>query len=158
MKKAVNGGLLLGILCAVWQVIMGVSGWYLTPVMFNLFWIVILIQAVIIFRFLGKSANENTYWGQVGYGTLISFFGGVVLFIFSILFTTVFFPNYFNDIKMMQEKLLREAGKSPEEIKAQIALTSQTQSTFLQALFGFIGTIVTGFILSLIIGSFKRKK
>jgi len=158
MKKAINGGLLLGLLCAFWQVIMGVTGWYLDPVMLNLFWVVILIQAIVIYLYLNKSAKENTYWAQVGYGTLISLYGGLVLFIFSILFTTLFFPSYFNDLKMMQEKLLTEAGKSPEELKAQIALTSQTQTTFLQALFGLLGTVITGFILSLIIGAFKRKK
>lgn len=158
MRQAFKGGLLIGLLCALWQIVMGITGWYLDPVLLNLFWVVILIQGVIIFLFLDKTSNVNTYWTQVGYGTLMSFNGGLILFIFSILFTAVFFPNYFNDLQVMQEKLLKDAGKTPDEIKAQIALSSQMQTTFLQALFGLLGTVFTGFILSLIIGAFKRKK
>jgi len=158
MNLTLKAGLLLGILCAIWQLIMGVTGWYIHPQLLNLFWVVILIQIGVLIWALNKTASVNTYWQQVGKGTLISLVGGIVLFLFSILFTSVLFPNYFNELRAMQEELLREAGTSEAEIRSQLEITAMTQTTFLQALFGLLGTVITGFIISLIVAAVKRKK
>jgi hypothetical protein len=158
MKYTFKGGILIGIFCAIWQLIMGLTGWFLHPVLLNLFWMVIIIQVCILFWGLKKTSMENSYWQQVGAGTLMSFNGGLLLFIFSILFTTIFFPNYFNDLRLMQEQILKEAGNSESEIKTQVELASQMQTPIWQALFGLLGTVFTGFIASLIIGAFLRKK
>lgn len=158
MNLTVKAGLLLGILCAIWQLIMGVTGWYLDPVLLNLFWVVVLIQVGVLFWALNKTAPIKNYWQQVGKGTLISLIGGVILFLFSILFTSVLFPNYFTELNAMQERILNESGASETEIRTQMQMTAMTQTTFLQALFGLLGTVVTGFIVSLIIAAFKRQK
>lgn len=157
MNLTLKAGLLLGILCAVWQLLMGITGWYVDPVLLNLFWVVILIEVGVILWALNKTAPTHTYWQQVGKGTLIALIGGIVLFLFSILFTTVLFPNYFDELRAMQEKLLREAGTSEAEIKTQLELTAMTQTTFLQAFFGLLGTVITGFLISLIVAAFKRR-
>lgn len=158
MNLNLKAGILLGVLCAGWQLVMGITGWYVNPVLLNLFWIVLLIQIGILYWALNKTASVSTFWHQVGNGTLISLYGGILLFIFSIIFTSLLFPNYFNDLRAMQEQVLRDAGTSEDEIRRQLNLTGMTQTSFLQALFGMLGTVFTGFIVSLIIAAFKRRK
>jgi hypothetical protein len=54
--------------------------------------------------------------------------------------------------------MLEQAGKSPEEVRAQVEAMAATQTPFLQALFGAIGTIVTGLVASLVIAAFVRRR
>lgn len=159
MNPIFKTALWLGITCMAWQLVMGITGWYLHPVLLNLFWLVILIQIVVLVRGLRQTAKEGRpYWGQVGAGTLMSVYGGVIIFFGSLLFTMVLFPHYFEDIRKTGEEVLRMAGKSEAEIKTLLDAQAPTQTPFYSALYGFLGTIVTGFVVSLIAGAFLRGK
>jgi hypothetical protein len=68
--------------------------------------------------------------------------------------TMVAFPGLINDMKVMRTHAMQSAGQTPEQIAAAIAL----QTPLIQALMGFLGTVITGFIASLIIAIFVRKK
>jgi hypothetical protein len=159
VKSIWTGGLLIGILCAAWMLIMGVTGWYKDPVMLNAFWLVILIQLGVMIWGLRANASTGATLGRlVLAGTLMSVVAAVFLFIFSYVYTTVIFPSYFEDLRMAQMEILRQTGMPEEQVFQQVELTSMMQTPFIQALSGFMGTIVTGVIFSLIIGFFVRKK
>jgi hypothetical protein len=159
MKPIVKAALLLGFSCMAWQLVMGITGWYLHPILLNLFWIVILIQIAILIWGLKKTALEGrSYWGQVGAGTLISVLGGVIIFFGSLLFTMVLFPHYFEDIRKTGEEVFRMAGRSETDIKTLLDAQAPTQTPFFSALFGFLGTVVTGFVISLIAAAFLHNK
>jgi vacuolar-type H+-ATPase subunit I/STV1 len=159
MKTIFKAALLLGLLCMAWQLVMGITGWYLHPTLQNLFWIVILIQLAVLVWGLRRTAGEGrSYWGQVGAGTLMSVFGGVIIFFGSLLFTLVLFPHYFEDVRKVGEGMLRAAGKSEADIKNLLDAQASMQTPFFSALSGFLGTVVTGFVISLIAGAFLRKK
>jgi hypothetical protein len=74
------------------------------------------------------------------------------------LFTTVVFPEYFNDLRKVGEEVLRTQGMSEGDIKTALDTQAQMQTPFIQALSGFIGTLATGLVVSLIVGAFVRKK
>jgi hypothetical protein len=159
MKTTWSAGVLIGVLCGLWMLVMGYSGWYKDPVMLNMFWMVILIQIGCLVWGLRKTAGEGKqYWGQVGQGTLMSLIGAAIIFVVSLLFTTVLFPNYFAELKAIQEEMLRNAGKSQAEISATLDAGAAMQTPIANALSGVIGTIMTGFVCSLIIGAFVRNK
>jgi hypothetical protein len=107
---------------------------------------------------LRKSASENTYGKQVLAGTLASVIAGVILFFNSLLFTTVLFPNYFNDIETMQTTMLKNEGKSDEEISKAVELHKPMHTHLMSATLGFVSTIATGLVSSLVIAAFVRKK
>jgi hypothetical protein len=44
MKTTMNEGIALGVLVAIWTFLMGFTGWYKDPVLFNLFWFVIAMD------------------------------------------------------------------------------------------------------------------
>jgi hypothetical protein len=159
MKSILKAAVVLGLSCMAWQLVMGLTGWYLHPVLLNLFWLVILIQIGVMIWGLRRTAAEGrTYGGQVGAGVLMSAYGGVIIFLGSLLFTTVLFPHYFEDIRRVGEELLKAKGMSDADIKAQLDAQAPMQTPFMSALFGFLGTVVTGLVIALVAAAFIRKK
>ncbi|MCL4810039.1 MAG: DUF4199 family protein, partial [Thermoanaerobaculia bacterium] len=138
--------------------VMGFTGWYLDPSLLNLFFLVIPIQVSLLVVGLRSSAAENGYGRQVFSGTLASLLASVLIFGGSIFFTTVVFPSYFDELRAVHATMLEQAGKSAEEVRAQVEAMAETQTPFLQALFGAIGTVVTGLVSSLVIAAFARKR
>jgi uncharacterized membrane protein len=158
VSSTIRTGLFIGISVVLWTFVMGFTGWYRHPTLLNLFWLVLPIQIVLLVVGLRSSAAENGYGKQVVSGTLSSILAAVLIFCGSLLFTTVVFPSYFEEIRAVHTSMLEQAGKSPEEVRAQVEAMAATQTPFLQALFGAIGTIVTGLVASLVIAAFVRRR
>lgn len=159
MSKVVKFGVALGLLVALWTFFMGFTGWYKDPVLLNLFFAVIPIQILVLIYGLRQTAKQGrSYLAQVVAGSSMSVIAGILIFCNSLLFTTVVFPNYFGDIRAVSTEMMRSQGLSEADITARMALEAQFQTPFWQALFGFIGTVATGLVSSLVIAAFFRKR
>jgi hypothetical protein len=159
MNTITKAGIVLGVLVEIWTYLMGFTGWYKDPALMNLFWVVIAIEIAVLMWALKRTAAEGRgYGGQVGAGTLISLIGGVFVIVGSLIFTMVVFPNYFTDLAAVQEQMLRSAGRPEAEIKQTMDMTAKTSTPVIQACFGFLGTLVTGIVVSAIIGAFIKAK
>lgn len=159
MNTILKAGIVLGVLVEIWTYLMGFTGWYKDPALMNLFFVVIAIQIAVLMWALKRTAAEGRGWGgQVGAGTLISLIGGVIIIVGSLIFTMVVFPNYFTELAAVQEQMLRTAGQSEEQIKLAMDMTAKTSTPVIQAGFGFLGTMVTGIVVSMIIGAFVKAK
>ena len=112
MTPTLTAGLLLGVLCGVWTFVMGFTGWYKDPGKTSASLVIVAIEIAVLLWGLGRTAMKEgrTYSGQVVAGTLMSIIGGVVIIGFSLLFTNVFFPNYFNDMQPVYRGSAAEAG------------------------------------------------
>ena len=137
---------------------MGFTGWYKDPVMLNLFFLVIPLEIGIVIWALRKTAAGATWGRQVVNGLVLSLVASVIIFVGSLLFTTVAFPNYFNDIQAAQTEMLTSAGMSADQIKSQVAAAAARQTPFMNAISGVFGTVVTGAVVAAIAGAFLRKK
>lgn len=151
-------GIVLGVLVVVWTFVMGFTGGYKSP---GLAWLFVPVAAliqvlVLVWALRGTAAEGRGYAGQVAAGLLISVVGAALIFLGSILFTTTVFPQYFEEIRTLGEQALRQRGMGEEEIQAALAMQAKLQTPFLQALFGVIGTVVTGLVASLVIAAFVR--
>jgi hypothetical protein len=159
MNPILAAGLLIGVLCGVWTFVMGFSGWYKDPTMLNLFFIVIIIEiAGLIWGLRKTAALGRTYSGQVVAGTLMSIVAGLVIICSSMLFTTVAFPDYFNELNAAQRAMMQQQGKSDAEITAAIDAAAPMQKPIVNALMGFIGTFITGVVASAVIAIWIREK
>jgi len=159
MNTILKAGIVLGALVEIWTYLMGFTGWYRDPALMKLFWVVIALQIAVLMWALKRTAAEGRgYGGQVGAGTLISLIGGVFVIVGSLIFTMVVFPNYFTELAAIQEQMLRTAGRSEAEIKQMMDMTARTSTPIMQACFGFLGTMVTGVVVSAIIGAFVKAK
>src|SRR5688572_8172214 len=113
MNLIVKVGVVLGLLVSLWTFTMGFTGWYKNPNLVSLFFVVILIQIAVLVWGLKKAAKgARTYLGIVAGGMLMSIIGGVIIFLGSLLFTMVVFPNYFEEIRSMGIEILRAQGLS----------------------------------------------
>lgn len=158
MNPILSAGVLIGVLCGVWTFVMGFTGWYKDPQLNLLF-----LPAVIIIEVAGlywglkqTAAQGRAYAGQVVAGAMMSTIAGVIIIGSSLLFTMVVFPDYFQELEAMQRQLLAEQGRTPGEIDAAVQLSGSTPMG--QAMAGFIGTLVTGIIVSAIIAIGVRAK
>ncbi len=159
MNTILKAGIVLGVLVEIWTYFMGFSGWYKDPALMNLFFVVIAIEIAVLMWALKRTAAEGRgYGGQVGAGTLISLIGGVFVIVGSLIFTIVVFPNYFTELAAIQEQQLRAAGQSEDQIREVMALTAKSSTPVIQACIGFLATVVTGIVVSMIIGAFVRAK
>jgi hypothetical protein len=158
MKPTMKGGLALGILVFLWTMVVGITGWYKDPVLLNLFYFVILIQiGVLVWGLRMTAAEGRSYGGQVKAGTTMSAIGAVIIFFGSLLFTTVFFPNYFEEVRAAGHAMYAAQGMTEEQITAALEAQAAVQTPLLQALIGSIMTIVTGFVVSLVLAAFMKK-
>ena len=160
MSPTVVAGLLLGVLCGLWTFVMGFTGWYKDPGKASAFFVVIAIEVGVLMWGLTQTARKEgrTYSGQVVAGTLISIIGGVIIVGFSLLFTTVAFPEYFTEMEAAYRGILQREGKTEAEIATLIAEWSKGQSPMLQALYGFLGTFVTGVVVSAVLAIWVRAR
>jgi hypothetical protein len=154
MHSTLKAGLGIGVLCGFWEFIMAMTGWITHPSLMKLFYLVILIQVAVLIWGLKQSAAAKSYGGQVLTGTVMSGIAGAFLFVFSLLLTTVLFPNLIGEMRVVQSGILREAGRTEAEISASLRL----QTPLIQAFMGLAGTVVTGILASLVIAAFARKK
>jgi hypothetical protein len=159
MKPTLKAGILLGVLVFLWTLIMGITGWYKDPVLLNLFYVVILIQIGVLIWGLRLTAVEgSTYGSQVKAGTLISVFGAVIIFAGSLLFTTVFFPSYFEEVREAGRQVMLAEGMPEADVMAALDAQAGMQTPLMQALIGAVMTVITGFVVSLVLAALIRKK
>lgn len=166
MKTAIKFGIYTGVSVALWTIIMGLTGWFKDPVLLNLFWVVIVFQLVLLSLGIRNYSKENsvngelikTYSDLIKVGLILTITAGVIIFLSSIFFTTVLYPNYFDEINEAYRQMLVQAGKSESEIEILLIENSKTQTPFFQAFFGFIGTILTGLLGSSIFSAIFRKR
>ena len=159
MNAILTAGLLIGVLCGVWTFVMGFTGWYKDPTKAAAFFVVILIEIAGLIWGLMRTASEGrTYSGQVVAGTMMSIIAGVIIIGSSLLFTTVFFPDYFKELEAVYREILRQQGKTEQEVTAEIVTWSAGQTPMRQAINGFLGTFVTGVVVSAVLAIWVRAR
>jgi hypothetical protein len=159
MNPILSTGILIGVLCSVWTLVMGYTGWYKDPTLSNVFFLVIVIEIAGLAWGLRRTAREGrAYTGQILAGTMMSIVAGVIIIASSLLFTTVLFPNYPREIEQMFRTSLQQQGRSDADIAAAVQANSASWTPMAQAMSGFIGTLVTGIVASAVIGWFVRKR
>jgi phosphoglycerol transferase MdoB-like AlkP superfamily enzyme len=158
MSVTVRAGLLLGVLVAFWTFVMGFTGWYKDPSMVNLFFLVIPLEISLLIWALLKTRADATYGRQVLNGLVFSLVAGVIIIAGSLLFTTVAFPSYFEDLKAAHAGILQKQGVPAADIQRQVDAAAAGQSPMMNAFSGFVGTVVTGVLVAATAGFFIRKK
>lgn len=160
MKTIIRGGILLGILVSIWTYIFGLTGMHKNMGTAMLFPIVAtLIELGVLVWALRRTAAEGRRWlGQVSAGTLLSFIGGSLILAMSYIYVTQVHPTYMAEVQDAGLAFYRSQGMTEEEIQQVLAPQAKFQTPMAQAVMGFVGCVVTGFILSLVLAIFIRNK
>jgi hypothetical protein len=156
----VKAGIVFGVIVVVWQLIYGFTGMYKNPSLGWVFPVVgIAVTAGVLFWALKQSAAEGKrYWGLVGTGMVIALIACVLVILGSLLYTSVLFPDY-ADIALSQAAEQFEAQGLPEEQREiQMKAAEWILSPVPQALLGAVMTLITSFVVALIVAAVVRQK
>jgi TM2 domain-containing membrane protein YozV len=107
MNSKIKAAIYLGLLCSLWTFIMEITGWFKDPILLNLFYVVIIIEIGVLVWGLKQTAKDGkTYGGQIVIGLTVSVICGIIIFVFSYLFTTIIFPSHFQELQTMYKGFL----------------------------------------------------
>jgi hypothetical protein len=161
MNPILNAGLLIGLLSGGWIFAMGLTGWYKNPALMRILFVVsglILIEiGGLIWGLRRTAAQGRTYGGQIVAGAMMAVIAGVIIITASLLFTTVAFPEYFQELESAHRTILQQQGKSDAEIAGELSRTMSDAAPMNQALQEFIGTFITGILASAVIAIWVRR-
>ena len=159
MKSAVQAGLILGITVVVWTALHAALGWYKDPGMSWTFWMVIPFELILVVFMLKNTKKQGFGYGkQVMAGIVMSLVAAAIVFVGSYLIVPAVFPTYFQDLRAMSEKVWTAQGLPPDQVQARLAKEASMYTAMGSATLGFIGTLCTGLIVSLIASGLIRSK
>ena len=149
MNPILSAGLLIGVLSGVWTFVMGATGWYKDPVLHRAFFLVLIIEIAGLIWGLRRTAAEGRGYGsQIVAGATIATVAGLVIICSSLLFTSVFFPDYFDQLEAANRRVLENQGLEPQEIAGRLAEMKAVNTPMNQALLGFSATLIFGILTS----------
>jgi len=159
MNRNLKYGLALGAAVEIWPAIVIAAGWHKDPLLLYFFFLVLPIQATILILALREvSAEGGGYGRKVGTGLGVSLVGGVVVFLGAAFLTSVVFPHYFDELRVAGAALLTKSGKNADEVAALMKANEGSYNAWSTALQGFVGTMVTGLLVSLVAAGWIRKR
>lgn len=161
MNPILWAGVLIGIICSTWIFVTGFTGWYKDPALGSILFIAgatAIEVGGLIWGLRKTAAQGRAYGGQIVAGTMMAIVAGVIIIVASLVFTTVVFPDYLEEIQQAYRAALERQGKTEVEIAAAIQANAASATPMAQAMSGFIGTLVTGIVASAIIAIFVRRR
>ncbi|HJV47830.1 MAG TPA: DUF4199 domain-containing protein [Geothrix sp.] len=158
MPPTLRAGLILGLSVAAWTFVMGATGWYKHPALHSLFFLVVPLEIGILIWALRGTAPGAGYGRQVWNGVSISLLASMIIYGASLLFTTVVFPRYFQELEALGRQMMAQQGISPDQIEAAVRASAPMQTPRASAMAGAIGTVVTGALTSILAAVWLRKK
>lgn len=159
-RIALKWGIISAILIIVYSVVLYMTGWFKTP---SLSWITFLflffgiIMGIREFKFM-----NNNYIGfseGLGVGTLLSAVTGLVSSIFSYIYLNFIDTTIMQQMRDMQMEQMEAQGLSSEQIDQAMEIGAKFTSPGIIFLFGIIGYVLFGFLISLVVAAiFKNTK
>jgi tetrahydromethanopterin S-methyltransferase subunit G len=105
-----------------------------------------------------KANNGYLTWGEgVKAGIAMVLIGTVISIAYTILFTEVIEPTYFETANEMARNQLVEAGLSDEQIDAQMEMQQKFQGTPIGHALGLLFYTFVGFVVAAITAAVKKK-
>lgn len=160
MHPTIRYGLILGLGVSTWTFVFNLLGWHTQPSLYFLRFILVVIvyQVGLLVWALRKTSPDGGYGRQVWTGVSISLLASIIIFAVSLLLATVVFPNHTQEAVAASRRMMAQQGLSIEQIEAAVKAQAPLQTPRASAMAGVIGTMVTGFLTSVIASIWLRKK
>jgi hypothetical protein len=155
-----KAGIVFGAIVVVWQLIFGFAGMYKNPALGWVFPVIaIVITAGVLYWALKQTASEGKgYWGLVGTGMVIALIACVLIIAVSLLYTSVLFPDYAELGLAQAAEQIEASGLPQEQQEAQMKFAEWLASPVPQAVAGAVMTLITSFVVSLVVAAIVKKK
>lgn len=158
-KSGLINGIILGIALIAFELILHFTGLKFTKYV-SLISYVILI-AVIVYatnKYKKTISPESFSYGKaLGLATLIVVFGAILLNIYTYFYVTSIDPEFITKSLAEVETELLNKGMPDEQIEMMVSVQRKMLKPGIIAISGLFGTVLIGFIISLITSIFLKK-
>ncbi|MEQ8580674.1 MAG: DUF4199 domain-containing protein [Marinoscillum sp.] len=124
-------------------------------------WIGILFTAVIMYfaqkEFIKEGDGYMNYGEGLGLGTLMSLVSAVISSIFTYIYVSFVNPQFIENIRQAQVIAMEEEGMSDAQIEQAMKISENFTGPTGLLIFGLIGGVFVGFLISLIISAITKK-
>jgi hypothetical protein len=159
-KANLNNGLIMGLIGVAYSLVMYFLDLTLNK---NQGYFLLLILIVVLFLFV-KAYRDNYLHGYMTYGQAVG--AGVVIFLYYAIITAIFVyilykyidPGLVSKQLANTEEMLEKRGMTQEALDAAMNIQKKLIKPGIMAPFSILGSMVTGVIMSLIVGIFVRKE
>ena len=168
LSIALRNGILLGVACVVLSVLLYVTnllytGSFLIGAITWLLNLAICVVFIVMAVQQYKTANDGflTVGEAIKVGVVTALVGGVIAAIYSVIYTTVIDPNYYEKVvEVTMEKMSAFTSNFSEEQMEELReKTLQSKPSVVWTFFSSIlGSAIGGVILSAIVGAVKKKE
>src|ERR1044072_1401220 len=163
MKAELKYGIILGVAISCWMMIAHVLGFYTTNLQAGSYADMAITILPIVFLFLAILARRRR---QGSLTLLQGITTGMVAILISYVISGTFLwiyqhyinPNWLDYVIAFQQSKMTQAGAAASEVNAVADRLRSRNTAMAQFIGGLIGTLVLGFILSLIFSVILRKK
>lgn len=160
-KSAATSGAILGLISIVFTVIAYVTGLiYQTSNWLN--WVSMVVVIVGLYYFTVKYRNAVcegyiSYGNAMLYGWVTYIFVGIISVFFMVILQTIIEPNFMEKVMEIQREEFYAQGMNDAQVDAVFEMSKKFRSPAMTAIFGFIGSVVLGLVISLITAIFAKK-
>ena len=168
LSIALRNGILLGVACVVLSVLLYVTnllytGSFLIGAITWLLNLAICVVFIVMAVQQYKTANDGflTVGEAIKVGIVTALVGGVIAAIYSVIYTTVIDPNYYEKVvEVTMEKMSAFTSNFSEEQMEELReKTLQSKPSVVWTFFSSIlGSAIGGVIISAIVGAVKKKE
>lgn len=155
---ALKYGLVGALIGVVYSLILMVTNLNTNPWLSSLSYVILIGTIVVAMQQYKKNNYGYMSYGQgLGIGTLVAAMFGILNSIFVYIYSTFVDPNFMENVMEQQRIELENRGMSDEQIDQALAMSEQFTSPGLMVVWGILGFIISGFIISLIISAIMKK-
>ena len=161
MKQGLIGGVVLAVVVALFSIVFAAAGMHKNPALGWVFPVIATASTIgVVIWTLRKTRDEGKrYGGQLLVGIVLAFVAAVLLFVNSYLFTTMIFPNYLDEVRVVQEEqIATQPNLNQQQIDMQRKALDVVLTPKAQAGLGAIMTVISTGLVTLIAAIFVRKK
>lgn len=158
MNSAIKWGVLLGVAVALLGFVFGATGMYTNPAAALGFVAAAILLNVAAVAFMLFATRATAGWGaQVVNGLVLGVVAAVLIFLGSVVMTTVVFPGYYAELREGYLAYFQSMDLPQETVDAQMAAI-EAATPVSSALQGAFGTLITSVVVAGIGGIFLRRK
>ncbi len=159
-KVGLTNGIILGLALIIYSVLLYVLDLNLNKYLGNVSFLIMI--AIIVYGTI--SYRKNTLNGIMSYGqalglaTIIIVFGVFLSSIYEYIFITIIDPGHLDKVLAAAEEQLLQQGLSDDQIEMALSIQKKMMKPVIVSIMAFIGTVIIGFIISLITSAFLKKE
>jgi NAD/NADP transhydrogenase alpha subunit len=154
----VRYGLIFGLVMIVYTLILQISGMATNQWLSNASFILLIIVIIIAHKAFKEGGDGFMTIGQgIGIGTLLSLISGVISSVFLFIYLKFVDDSMLQMVRDEQIEKMSQQGMDDAQIEQAMEMAGKFMGPVAILIFGIIGSVLGGLILSLIISLFTKK-